>query len=145
MQSSRLSAAVWGMALLLCAVAPGRAAETASTQPAHVDATNKDQVNSAVGGPAVVVTGIVTAAAWNGPGKMLVIKFKNGVDNFQVVAVAKLRGKLDKAFSSDVTMSIDQRKVEIAGNITRYAGKAAARKGKIELVITKPEQIKIVN
>jgi DNA/RNA endonuclease YhcR with UshA esterase domain len=74
-----------------------------------------------------------------------VLTLQGGVENFQVVAVAKMRGKLDKAFSTDITMSIEGRKVEITGNITRYKGKAAGRKGKIELVVGKVEQIKVVD
>ena len=129
----------------LIALALGNAALAEPTSaPTVVDATDQAKIVENLGRE-VIVEGVVDRAAWSASGKVMVIDFK-GVDNstFGAVAFEKLKDRLDKSFMGDAAKDFTGAKLRIRGKIAKYGGKVSALKDALQIVISDPSQVTIV-
>lgn len=132
--------AVWGADEKPAAPAGTSAADPA---PVKVDATKKDQIDAAVG-KNVVVSGTIASATWTASGKTLQVMFKDGPDDFRMIAYGKNREALDKAFGGDIAAALTGKRVEISGKLKKYAGSVEKWKKYTDLYVGKADQIKVI-
>jgi DNA/RNA endonuclease YhcR with UshA esterase domain len=124
--------------------APAAPAAPADEAPVRVDVTKKEQIEGAMDKQAVVV-GTVESAKWTKSGKTLQVKFKDGPDDFRVVGYGKNKEELDKAFDGDIAKNLEGKEVEVTGKVRKYPGSVETWKKYTEVVVTKPEQIKVTS
>jgi lysophospholipase L1-like esterase len=131
-------------AIMGAPTAPGTVAAAApATQPAvAVDVTKKEQVEAAVDKD-VALAGHVESAQWSSTGKMMIIKFTGGPENFRGTAYQKQREALDKAFDGDFAKAIADKDVLVTGKVQKYKGTNAEWKDVLEIHVTKPDQVKV--
>jgi DNA/RNA endonuclease YhcR with UshA esterase domain len=94
-------------------------------------------------GKEAVVSGTVESAKWTKTGKTLQVKFKDGPEDFRVVAYGQNRAELDKAFDGDIAKSLEGKRVEVTGKVRKYPGKVESWKKFTEVQVRKPAQIKV--
>ena len=130
--------------LLLATLLASAALAEPTTAPAVVDAGDQAALTANLG-KEVVVEGVVDRAAWSNSGKVMTIDFKD-VDKskFGAVAFVKLKERLDKAFMGDAAKDFTGAKLRIRGTIAKYGGKVESLKDSLQVVITDPAVVTIV-
>jgi DNA/RNA endonuclease YhcR with UshA esterase domain len=112
------------------------AADSPSTKPVPIRATDKEALAEAQGKEAVV-EGRVAQAVWSSSGKVMNIRFE-GADESGFVAVVfqRSRAAFDKAFEGDAAKTLTGAKVSVSGKVGTYRDKP-------QIVCEKPSQITI--
>ena len=126
-----------GVHLALAQTAP-------STHPVVIDVTDKAAVEAAMDREALV-EGVVERAEWSRSGKVMNIEFKGAENGLLAVVFERKRQQLDEAFAGDLTKALTGAKVRIKGTIKPYGGRAAAMKGRPQIIIEDGQQITIRN
>lgn len=123
--------------LLVALAAAASVAAEPTTAPSKVDATDAAGL-AAAKGREVLIEGVCSRASWSNTGKVFFINFK-GVERggFSVVAFEKLKPRLDAAFMGDAAKDFTGAKLRIRGTVSEY-------KGALQLVISDPSQVTVV-
>jgi hypothetical protein len=118
---------------------------TAPSDAAVIQATDADAIAQRAGSD-VVIEGKVASAEWSKSGKVMDIKFEGVSDDkgFAAVVFDRNREALNGAFGGNLAQSLAGAKVRIKGKLRPYNGKVERMKGRIELTISKPDQITIL-
>ena len=125
-----------GTQLLFAQTAP-------STHPVVIDVTDKAAVEAAMDREAVV-EGVVERAEWSRSGKVMNIEFKGAENGLLAVVFERKRQQLDEAFAGDLAKALTGAKVRVRGTIKPYGGRAAAMKGRPQIIIEDGQQITIL-
>ena len=112
--------------------------EEPTSQPSVIDATDMAALTAAKG-QEVVVKGEIESADWSRSGKVMNITFKGS--ELLGAAFEKNRQKLDEAYNGDLAKTLTGAKVRIRAKVQEYGGRVEALKGKLQLIITTPNQI----
>lgn len=123
--------------LLIAAFAAVVSAEPATTAPTRVDVTDAAGIQAAKD-TEVLIEGVCSNSGWSKSGAIMFVNFK-GVERggFSAVAFAKLKPRLDAAFMGDAAKNFSGAKLRIRGKITEY-------QGKLQVVISDPSQVTVV-
>lgn len=93
----------------------------------------------------VIVEGKVSVAAWSNSGKVMNIQFEDATESrFGAVVFLKNKEKIDTAFGGDATKAWTGAKLRVKGKLSEYGGKSEAMKGSLQIIITDPAQVTIV-
>lgn len=114
----------------------------AQETPELIDVTDKPRLEAAKG-RLVVVRGKVASAEWSDSGKVLNIEFENA-PHIMAAAFEKGREKLDAAFAGDFAKAIRGAVVRFDGTISDYGGYLPKYKGGLQIVVSQPTQVTIV-
>ena len=129
-------------ALLLGFTLAARAAD-APAKPAggEIDATDKAALDAAVGKD-VVVVGTIKKAKWSASGKVMTVEFE---DSPLLAAVfEKNKDAINTAFEGDAAKKWTGAKVKLKGKLGKYGGQAKAYADHPQIVITKADQVTVV-
>ncbi|HEY7088420.1 MAG TPA: hypothetical protein VH518_10050 [Tepidisphaeraceae bacterium] len=112
-------------------------ADDATTQPAVIQASDKDAITANAGKDAIV-EGTISKAEWSRSGAVLNIEFKdNDQSRFMAVIFQRQRENMDKQFAGDVAKSLTGAKVRIKGKLGEYRDRP-------QIIINEGTQITIV-
>lgn len=130
------------MILVVCAIVR---AQDPTSQPVLIDASDKSAITSAIGSD-VVIQGVVSSAAWSRTGAVMNIEF-TGTDRSGLLAVVFQRNRpaFDEAFVGDAAKTITGAKVRIKGRLEEYSGPLESLKGHPQMILTRPDQITVMN
>ncbi|HZZ42004.1 MAG TPA: hypothetical protein VFE58_03640 [Tepidisphaeraceae bacterium] len=111
------------------------AADPAS-QPASIKVSDKSALD-ANKDKSVIVDGTITTAAWSKSGRVFILKFADTEDTgFTAVAFKDNKDAFDKAFNGDAAKTLTGSKVTLTGKLSAFHDKP-------QIVLNKPEQVKI--
>ena len=114
-----------------------------TTQGAAIAASETDTIKGKMG-ETVTLEGEVESASWSKSGAVMNVMFKDAGDDGVMITIFKSsREKLDAAFDGDAAAKLAGAKVQVTGKVESYGGKKESWKGRPQIVVNAPEQIKI--
>ena len=109
-----------------------------------IDVSDKDAIAAAMG-EEVIIEGTIQLAEWSRSGKVMNIEFNDASESrLLAVIFERHRADLDPAFGGDVAKTLTGAKVRIKGVLAPYGGRSEAWKGRPQIIITRGEQLTIV-
>ena len=129
------------LALLLAITLTAGADERAKPAAGEIDATDKAALDAAANKD-VTVVGTIKKAKWSNSGKVMTIEF----DDSPLVAAVfeKNKDAINTAFEGDAAKKWTGAKVKLKGKLGKYGGQAKAYADHPQIVITKPDQVTLV-
>jgi hypothetical protein len=127
--------------LLLAAATLAARAEGPPAKPVEVDAKDKAALEGAANKD-VIVTGTIKKAKWSSTGKVMTVEFEDS----PLVGAVFERNKeaINAAFGGDAAKAWTGAKVKVKGKLGKYGGKAKQYEDHPQIVITKAEQVTVV-
>ena len=144
----RVTAALFSLMLLSATTssnADDQAPTTAPTASAGVISASDKAALDASKDQDVIIEGVCTEAAWSNSGKVMNLRFEGSDESkFGAVVFLKNKEKMNEAFNGDATKAWSGSKLRIKGKLVEYGGKADSMKGSLQVVITEPSQVTVV-
>ena len=110
-----------------------------------LDASDTAGIRKEVGRE-VIVTGVVSKAAWSRSGKVFNIEFEgNDSSDFAAAVFQRSRERFDRSFNGDLSQTLTGATVRLKGEIQEYGGQSSQFKGRPEMVLGAPTQITILD
>jgi hypothetical protein len=129
------------VAFLLAFTLIARADEPAKPAAKEIDASDKAALDAAANKD-VVVVGTIKKAKWSNSGKVMTIEFE---DSPLLAAVfEKNKDAINTAFEGDAAKKWTGAKVKLKGKLGKYGGQAKAYADHPQIVITKADQVTVV-
>jgi DNA/RNA endonuclease YhcR with UshA esterase domain len=130
------------MLLFLLSVSTYADDKPASDSPTVINAGDSEALNALMGkDKEATVEGTVSNANWSRSGSIFFINFKEAkTSKFSAVFFKKNKEAIEKAFDGDVPKALKGGKIQVTGKIIQYP----KDNGHPEIVIDKPEQIKVI-
>ena len=126
--------------LLAAATFVARADEPAA-KPVEVDAKDKAALDGAANKD-VVVTGTIKKAKWSSTGKVMTVEFEDSP--LMLAVFERSKEAINTAFGGDAAKKWTGAKVKVTGKLGKYGGKAKQYEDHPQIVITKAEQVTVV-
>lgn len=127
--------------VLLAVVTLAARAEEPAVKPVEVDAADKAALEGAANKD-VVVTGTIAKAKWSNTGKVMTIEFENSP--LLAAVFEKNKEAINAAFDGDAAKKWTGAKVKVKGKLGKYGGKVKQYEDRPQIVITKGEQVTVV-
>ena len=127
--------------VLLAAATLAARAEDPAAKAVEVDAKDKAALEGAANKD-VVVTGTIKKAKWSSTGKVMTVEFEDS----PLLGAVFERNKeaINAAFGGDAAKAWTGAKVKVKGKLGKYGGKVKQYEDKPQIVITKAEQVTVV-